>query len=87
MNEEKKRQGQALVDAGVARLRRAGWKAEGEIRVGAPLASLLKAVAEHRGDVLVLVLGARGISGVERVLLGSVASGALNNCPVVWLVR
>ena len=85
MNEEKKRQGQALVDAGVARLQRAGWKAEGEIRVGAPLASLLKAVAEHRGDVL--VLGARGISGVERVLLGSVASGALNNFPVVLLVR
>ena len=85
MNEEKKRQGQALVDAGVARLQRAGWKAEGEIRVGAPLASLLKAVAGHRGDVL--VLGARGISGVERVLLGSVASGALNNFPVVLLVR
>ena len=85
MNEEKKRQGQALVDSGVARLKRAGWKAEGEIRTGAPLASLLKAVADHRGDVL--VLGARGISGVERVLLGSVASGALNNSPVVWLVR
>lgn len=66
MNEEKKRQ---VVDAAVARLQRAGWKA----------------VAEHRGDVL--VLGARGISGVERVLLGSVASGALNNFPVVLRVR
>ena len=85
MNEEKRRQGQAMVDAGVARLQRAGWKAEGEVRVGAPLASLLKAVAEHRGDVL--VLGARAISGLERALLGSVAGGALNNSPVVLLVR
>lgn len=85
MNEEKRRQGQTLVDAGVARLQRAGWKAEGEIRPGAPLASLLKAVAEHRGDVL--VVGARAVSGLERALLGSVAAGALNNSPVVLLVR
>ena len=85
MSEEKQRQGQTMVDAGVARLKRAGWKAEGEVRVGAPLASLLKAVAEHRGDVL--VVGARAISGLERLLLGSVAGGALNNSPVVLLVR
>ena len=85
MNQEKRRQGQTMVDAGVARLKRLGWKAEGEVRVGTPLAGLLKAVAEHRGDVL--VLGARAISGVERMLLGSVAEGALNNSPVVLLVR
>ena len=54
------------------------------MRGGAPLASLLKAVAEHRGDLL--VLGARATSGVERALLGSVANGALNSSRAVLLV-
>lgn len=85
VNEERHQQGQATVAAGVARLERSGWKAEGEVRVGAPLASLLKAVAEHKGDVL--VLGARATSGLERALLGSVANGALNSSPAVLLVR
>lgn len=60
--------------------------AKGEVRVGAPLASLLEAVQEHRADVL--ILGARATSGLERALLGSVASGALDRSPVpVMLVR
>lgn len=85
INEERYQQGLATAAAGAARLERAGWKAKAEVRVGAPLASLLKAVADHSGDVL--VVGARATSGVERALLGSVASGALNASPVVLLVR
>ena len=84
INEERYQQAQATAAAGAALLERSGWKAKSEVRVGAPLASLLKAVAEHRGDVL--VLGARATSGVERALLGSVANGALNTAPVVLLV-
>ena len=85
INEERYRKGLATAAAGAARLERSGWKVKTEVRVGAPLASLLKAVAEHRGDVL--VLGARATSGVERALLGSVANGALNSSPVVLLVH
>ena len=33
-----------------------------------------------------LVVGARGVGGVARLLLGSVAEGALNQCPVPVLV-
>ena len=80
LNQERYQQAQATVATGAARLDRSGWTAKGEVRVGAPLASLLKAVAEHRGDLL--VLGARATSGLERALLGSVANGALNNRPL-----
>ncbi len=85
VNEERYQKGLAIAAAGVSRLERSGWKVETDVRVGAPLASLLKAVAEHGGHVL--VLGARATSGVERALLGSVANGALNNAPVVLLIR
>ena len=85
LNKERYQQGQATLAAGVARLERSAWTAKTEVRVGSPLASLLKAVAEHRADVL--ILGARATSGLERALLGSVANGALNSSPVVMLVR
>ena len=86
INKERYAQGQATVAAGAARLKRTGWTAKSEVRVGAPLASLLKAVEEHRADAL--VLGARATSGLERALLGSVANGALDRSPVpVLLVR
>ena len=86
LNEERRQQGQATVVAGAARLERSGWTAKSEVRVGAPLASLLEAVDEHRADVL--MVGARATSGLERALLGSVANGALDRSPVpVMLVR
>lgn len=85
INAQRYQQGMATATAGAARLERSGWKAKAEVRVGAPLASLLKALAEHSGDVL--VVGARATSGVERALIGSVASGAMNSSPVVLLVR
>jgi nucleotide-binding universal stress UspA family protein len=86
LNEERARQGQSALDEAVARLKRCGWPAKGELRVGAPLERLLGAADESRADVL--VLGARAVSGIERALLGSVATGALNRSKVpVLLVR
>ena len=76
---------QAL-DLAVARMKRCGWSATGVVRVGAPLEGLLGAAEDARADVL--VLGARAVSGVKRMLLGSVANGALNLSKVpVLLVR
>lgn len=57
-----------------------GWRVRQEVRVGAPLASLLQAVEDHGADAL--VLGARATSGLARALIGSVAMGALNSSPV-----
>jgi nucleotide-binding universal stress UspA family protein len=71
--------------AAIARLRRAGWRASEEIRWGVPLPSLLDAVKKMRADVL--VLGARGTGGrTARVLLGSVADGAVKRASVSVLI-
>jgi nucleotide-binding universal stress UspA family protein len=55
-------------------LKRAGWRVRAVVRSGAPLPELIDAA---RGADL-LVIGARGVGAVERVLLGSVAEGALS---------
>jgi nucleotide-binding universal stress UspA family protein len=65
-------------------LARRGWKAELVVAVGAPLRELLRQVARSRADLL--VLGARGSTGLDRLLLGSVADGALNRSPVPVVV-
>jgi nucleotide-binding universal stress UspA family protein len=52
--------------------------------VGVPLGELLAATHATRADVL--VLGARGVGGLERLLLGSVAEGALSRSPVSVLI-
>ena len=57
------------------RLRRAGWKVREVVRVATPVAGLLDAANASRTDVL--VIGARGTGGVARLLLGSVAEGAM----------
>jgi nucleotide-binding universal stress UspA family protein len=72
------------LDAAVARLKRAGWRARGEIRTGVPLPGLLAAVKAARADVL--ALGAKGKTGAARVLLGSVAEGALKQSPAPVLI-
>jgi nucleotide-binding universal stress UspA family protein len=54
------------------------------VRTGVPLPELLRAVAETRANVV--VVGARGVGGIERVLLGSVAEGALSRSPVSVLI-
>jgi nucleotide-binding universal stress UspA family protein len=72
------------VDAAVVQLQRAGWRASGEVRFGVPLPSLLDAVRTSGADML--VLGARGTTGAARVLLGSVAEGALRQASVAVLI-
>jgi nucleotide-binding universal stress UspA family protein len=68
--------------AAQALLRRAGWRVRVEARAGRPLEELL-AVAQ---DADTLVLGARGVGAMERLLLGSVAEGAVAHAPVPVLV-
>jgi nucleotide-binding universal stress UspA family protein len=71
-------------EAAVRTMEKGGWRAEASVRTGVPLAELLEAVNEARADLL--VLGARGTGGLARVLLGSVAEGALRLAPVPVLV-
>jgi nucleotide-binding universal stress UspA family protein len=67
-----------------AELSGAGWKVDVVIRTGAALPELLDATDKTRAQLL--ALGARSHGAVERLLLGSVAEGALHRSPVSVLV-
>jgi nucleotide-binding universal stress UspA family protein len=67
-------------------LKRAGWRTRTEMRNGEPLREVMDAVSTAEAHLV--VIGARGTSGVRHLLLGSVAEGVLNRSPVpVLLVR
>jgi nucleotide-binding universal stress UspA family protein len=68
----------------VRELERSGWRTRTELRTGEPLRELMAAVGTV--DPQLLVVGARGTSGVRQLLLGSVADGVLNRSPVPVLL-
>ena len=70
------------LDAAQARLARAGWRVRVEVRSGRPVEEILDAA--QGADVL--VVGARGVGGVERLLVGSVAEGVVSRAQVPVLV-
>jgi nucleotide-binding universal stress UspA family protein len=74
------------VGEAVALLQHAGWRARAVVREGVPQTELLKEAAASRADLL--VVGARGTSGLARLLLGSVAEAILDRSPApVLLVK
>jgi nucleotide-binding universal stress UspA family protein len=82
---ERRQKLQAELDRAARDLTRAGgWAVATVVRSGAPVAELLTATRAAHADVL--VLGARGVTGLQRLLLGSVAEGALSRSPVSVLV-
>jgi nucleotide-binding universal stress UspA family protein len=86
VNLERMRQGEQELRAIAPALKKAGWRVSTRVRLGVPLRGLLEAVKASKADLL--CVGARGTGGVKRLLLGSIAEGALNRCPVgVLLVR
>jgi nucleotide-binding universal stress UspA family protein len=84
INAQRLARAQRDVDAVAARLARRGWSVRTSVRLGAPLEELLGVVATTGAGTL--VVGARGTGGMTRLLLGSVADGALNRSPVPVLV-
>jgi nucleotide-binding universal stress UspA family protein len=76
---------QAL-DRATRTLTRAGWRVDRVVSTGAPLRELLATVANTRADLV--VVGAKGVTGVRQLLLGSVAEGTLSRSPVpVFIAR
>ncbi len=80
----RRRHAEQQVEAAAERLGAAGWRGRTRVREGVPIEEILAAVDEANADLL--VVGARGTGGVARMLLGSVAEGALKRCPVPTLV-
>ena len=72
------------VSTAARRLTRAGWAVEKVVRRGIPLQELLKTAATKRADIT--IVGARGATGLKRLLLGSVAEGTLAHSPGSVLV-
>jgi nucleotide-binding universal stress UspA family protein len=74
-----------LVDAGVAAARASGVTAvSGVCEEGSPVDEILAQVRSHGSDLL--VVGSRGLSTAERLLLGSVSTGLVNHAPCPVLV-
>ena len=84
INEERRAAAHKDLSRAAKTLSSAGWEVEQVVTEGAPLRELLAAVAHARAGVL--IVGARGVTGLRHLLLGSVAEGALNASPVPVLV-
>jgi nucleotide-binding universal stress UspA family protein len=64
-----------MADEMAARLTAAGWQAAGAVRRGEPARQIEQAADEWDADLI--VTGSRGLSGLRRILLGSVAHSVL----------
>lgn len=84
MNRERSAEARTNLESAAALLSAAGWQVESIVRPGAPLRLLLDQVGESRADIV--IVGATGADAVDRLLLGSVAEGLLNRCPVSVLI-
>ncbi len=84
LNRQRVRETTRAMNAAAAKLGRAGWRTRKVVTAGPPLHDLLATIAAVRADLV--VVGARGVTGVRHLLLGSVAEGVLNRCPAPVLI-
>lgn len=84
INTERARAAMTALNRAAAELKRSGWRTRTELKTGEPLRELIAAIGRARPQLL--VVGARGTSGVRHLLLGSVAEGVLNRGIVPVLV-
>ncbi len=75
---------EALVAPTVGQLRAAGLTTEIEVRRGDPAHEIVRAATDWAADLI--VMGTRGRTGLERLLLGSVARKVLQHAPCSVLI-
>ncbi len=63
----------------LSEVRDAGIEATGEVRLGLPSEAIVEATRESRPDLV--VVGTRGLSGLEHLLLGSTAARIVQHAP------
>jgi nucleotide-binding universal stress UspA family protein len=84
INEERSTAAARTLNRAADELKRAGWRTRTDFRTREPLRELIDSVTKSNAELL--VVGARGTSGVRHLLLGSVAEGVLSRSPVPVLV-
>jgi nucleotide-binding universal stress UspA family protein len=84
INAGRSRAAEKALNTAARKLNRAGWRTRTEVKVGEPLRELLRAAKAAKADVI--VVGARGTSGMRHLLLGSVAESLLSRSPVPVLL-
>jgi len=67
------------LDGEVKRLAREGWNVQPLLRKGNPAEQVLTLTSKQSADLL--VLGSRGVTGLRRLLLGSVAQKVVRHAP------
>ena len=72
-----------LVNGTVEQLLKAGFTAEPIYKIGDPAEEIMKVAAKQHTDMI--VMGAKGLSAIDRILLGSVSTRVVQyaNCPVL----
>ena len=84
INRERVAEARANLRRLTKRPRAAGWRVDIAVSNATPLESLLAAVTQAGADLL--IVGVTGASQLRRLLLGSVAQGALDRSPVPVLI-
>ena len=75
---------QRIADAAADHLRAAGLWVRTSVRSGDPAHQLIEAAGDADADLI--VTGSRGVTGLERLLVGSVARGVLQHAPCSVLI-
>ena len=72
-----------LVDRIVQQLTKAGFMAQPILKIGDPAEEIMKVASQRHAELI--VMGAKGLSAVDRILLGSVSTRIVQyaHCPVL----
>jgi nucleotide-binding universal stress UspA family protein len=81
---EREKEAKRIAESGAAELRVAGLKAEARVGSGDPRFLLVDTAAHEGADLI--VVGTHGRTGVQRLILGSVASHVISHAPCSVLV-
>lgn len=76
--------GERILAEGVERARAQGVEVETMLREGHTVQEIVKAAKE--GEFNLIVMGARGLSRIKEIILGSVSDGVIRNAPCPVLV-
>ena len=84
INAERSKAARKALQETAQRLHGSGWRTRTVVKSGEPLRELMRAANSSAAHLI--VIGARGTSGIRHLVLGSVADGVLSRSPVPVLL-